>query len=227
MKNRKSMLVLICVALLIVSIVVGTLAYFTDSEQATNTFTVGQVHIDLNESDVDEDGNKKQNDYHLLPGHTYVKNPTVTILKGSDDAYVRMLVKPSKMAALEAAFPNNKGEDGTFLLQNLVSGWNPAIWEFAGYADGVYEFRYHKTVAAPEKDVDLESLFEKVVIPGEIDNDNLAALEGIEINVVAHAIQAAGFDTAKEAWDAFDDQHPAEPEEQETTAPPIDDGPEW
>lgn len=208
MKNRKSMLVLICVALLIVSIVVGTLAYFTDSEQATNTFTVGQVHIDLNETDVDGDKDTKANDYHLLPGHTYVKDPTVTILKGSDDAYVRMLVEPSDMDALEDAFPNNKGEDGTFLLQNLVSGWNPAIWEFAGYENGVYEFRYHKTVAAPEENVVLEPLFEEVVIPGEIDNDNLAALEGIEINVVAHAIQAAGFDTADEAWDAFDTQHP-------------------
>ena len=227
MKNRKSMLVLICVALLIASVVVGTLAYFTDSEQATNTFTVGQVHIDLNETDVDGDKDTKANDYHLLPGHTYVKDPTVTILKGSDDAYVRMLVEPSSMEALEKAFPNNKGEDGTFLLQNLVSGWNPAIWEFAGYENGVYEFRYHMTVAAPEENVALEPLFEEVVIPGEIDNDNLAALEGIEINVVAHAIQAAGFDTADEAWDAFDTQHPAEPEEQETTAPPIDDGPVW
>ena len=208
MKNRKSMLVLICLALLIASVVVGTLAYFTDSEQATNTFTVGQVHIDLNETDVDGDKDTKANDYHLLPGHTYVKDPTVTILKGSDDAYVRMLVKPSDMDALEDAFPNNNGEDGTFLLQNLVSGWNPAIWEFAGYENGVYEFRYHKTVAAPEENVVLEPLFEEVVIPGEIDNDNLAALEGIEINVVVHAIQAAGFDTAKEAWDAFDTQHP-------------------
>lgn len=208
MKNRKSMLVLICVALLIVSIVVGTLAYLTDSEQATNTFTVGQVHIDLNETDVDGDKDTKANDYHLLPGHTYVKDPTVTILKGSDDAYVRMLVEPSSMEALEKAFPNNKGEDGTFLLQNLVSGWNPAIWEFAGYAEGVYEFRYYKTVAAPEENVALEPLFENVVIPGEIDNDNLAALEGIEINVVAHAIQAAGFDTADKAWEAFDTQHP-------------------
>ena len=207
--NRKALLLTLCAVLLVVAAAVGTLAYFTDSEKAVNTFTVGKVGIDLNETDVDGDRNTKANAYHLLPGHTYVKDPTVTVEKGSDPAYIRMLVTPSNMGALKTAFPKFIAQDGVFLLQNLVEGWNPAVWEFAGYKDGVYEFRYHKTVSAPDKDVALEPLFEAVVVPGEIGNDELANLKGIQINVVAHAIQAAGFADADAAWAAFDSQHPA------------------
>ena len=40
----------ICVALLAVAVVGASLAYFTDTKSATNTFTVGNVKIDLIES---------------------------------------------------------------------------------------------------------------------------------------------------------------------------------
>ena len=40
----------LCVVMLAIAIVGGTLAYFTDTKSATNTFTVGNVKIDLLES---------------------------------------------------------------------------------------------------------------------------------------------------------------------------------
>lgn len=52
MKNakRKIISLLVASALLAMAVVGGTLAYLTDSEEATNTFTVGSVDIDLLES---------------------------------------------------------------------------------------------------------------------------------------------------------------------------------
>ena len=49
MKKKVTALCL-CVALLAVAVVGASLAYFTDTKTATNTFTVGNVSIDLLES---------------------------------------------------------------------------------------------------------------------------------------------------------------------------------
>lgn len=204
--NRKALLLTLCALLLVVATVVGTLAYFTDTDSAVNTFTVGKVGIDLNETDVDKDQNTKANAYHLLPGMKYVKDPAVTMDADSEESYVRMLVTPSKLDALKTAFPKFIAQDGVFLLQNLVEGWNPAIWEFEAYDNGVYEFRYHTTVDGDAGK--LEPLFTHVVVPGTADNDDMAVLADMQIKVVAHAIQAAGFADADAAWDAFDAQHP-------------------
>ena len=55
---RKAILLVLCVILLVVASVMGTLAYLTDTEAVTNTFTVGKVGITLDETDVDETGIK-------------------------------------------------------------------------------------------------------------------------------------------------------------------------
>lgn len=244
MKKNKALLALVCAVLLVVATICGTLAYFTDQEAVVNTFTVGNVEIDLNESDFDNDNNTKQNDYHLQPGLSYTKDPVVTLKAGSEESYVRMIVTVENYEKLKAAFPKDKefggkkvyedwylgeGENEVFLLQKLVKGWEPAKWECVAIsADGVYEFRYTEKVAAPTADVKLPPLFTEVVIPGSVNNTELANLQNFDITIVAHAIQTAGFETdVNAAWAAFDNQHPAEPEEQETTAPPIDEAPEW
>ena len=48
--KKKLTVIFLCVALLAIAIVGATLAYFTDTKSATNTFTVGNVKIDLLES---------------------------------------------------------------------------------------------------------------------------------------------------------------------------------
>ena len=48
--KKKITAICLCVALLAIAIVGATLAYFTDTKSATNTFTVGNVKIDLIES---------------------------------------------------------------------------------------------------------------------------------------------------------------------------------
>lgn len=48
--KKKITALCLCVALLAVAVVGASLAYFTDTKSATNTFTVGNVKIDLLES---------------------------------------------------------------------------------------------------------------------------------------------------------------------------------
>lgn len=60
MKKKSILMAAIAVMLVAVLVVGGTLAYFTDAKSATNTFTVGNVGIELIEQQrkLDADGNK-------------------------------------------------------------------------------------------------------------------------------------------------------------------------
>lgn len=95
MKTKsKALLLTLCAVLLVAASVLGTMAYLTSTDTVTNTFTVGKVEIKLDETDVtNPTGSRVQaNSYKLMPGTTYTKDPTVTVLKGSEDSYVRMKV---------------------------------------------------------------------------------------------------------------------------------------
>lgn len=236
MKTKsKALLLVLSAVLLVVSSVMGTMAYLTDSDDVANTFTVGKVYINLDEAVVDSNGTAKTdgsrtedgNKYNLIPGQSYDKDPTVTVEKGSEPSYVRMLVTVSDIGKLKSAFPKDKilningvntavyadyynGE--VFLLQALVEGWDNTVWipvtENIGTSGSVtYEFRYNGIVDARKSDQVLDDLFEKINIPGYVNNEELAYLNAVEIKIVAQAIQAAGFEnSADAAWAAFDEQ---------------------
>ena len=63
--KKKITAICLCVALLAVAIVGATLAYFTDTKAATNTFTVGNVKIDLIESRFHREGNDNSGDVSI------------------------------------------------------------------------------------------------------------------------------------------------------------------
>ena len=69
--KKKITAIFLCVALLAIAIVGASLAYFTDTKQATNTFTVGNVKIELIESRFHREGNDNSGDKTIPdPTHT-------------------------------------------------------------------------------------------------------------------------------------------------------------
>jgi len=78
MKKKSILMAAIAVMLVAVLVVGGTLAYFTDTKSATNTFTVGNVKIDLIESTYHREGNDNSGDKdipdptHAASGMKYV-----------------------------------------------------------------------------------------------------------------------------------------------------------
>ena len=69
--KKKITAIFLCVALLAIAIVGASLAYFTDTKSATNTFTVGNVKIDLIESRYHREGNDNSGDTDIPdPQHT-------------------------------------------------------------------------------------------------------------------------------------------------------------
>ena len=210
MKNLKPLAMALCAVLLVAGTILGTLAYLQDSASIVNTFTVGNVHLTLDEAVVNENGvatggrTQADNAYHLLPGQTYTKDPTVTVLKGSEQSYVRMILTLNCASELDAIFAPN----GAVLTQ-IFKGHDASKWEYLGVTRGngntiSYEFRYHDKVAPGNSaDLVLEPLFTSVTVPDTVTGEQLATIAGLEITLEAHAIQAAGFANADEAWAAF------------------------
>lgn len=226
MKARNKILLLaLCMAALIAVSVIGTMAYLTSTDTVTNTFTVGKVAITLDEAKVNDAGvavtpavRVKANSYKLMPGHSYIKDPTVTVKAGSEKAYIRMIVT--------AEFDKKLTDEKLAMkLDNIFTGFDEASWKqvkkdvtTTGEGENAktkitYEYRYIKDnnpnttfTAEKDKDTALSPLFNNVVIPGEWTNDDLAAIGGVKITIVAEAIQADGFADAAAAWAAFDTQ---------------------
>lgn len=209
--KRKTLLLTFCAVLLVVASVLGTIAYLTANDKVTNTFTVGQVAINLDEAKVNPDGTPvanadrvKANSYKLLPGHTYTKDPTVTVLKGSESSYIKMTVTFTKAKELDDIFAPNSAD-----LTSIFKDYDSANWIAKGNTKNTtantrtYEFWYKGAVGAPTADVKLKALFDSITVPSTINNDQLKTIAGMTITVNAYAIQADGFTTAEEAWAAF------------------------
>ena len=205
---KKKILLVGLMVVLVAAVSVGlTVAYLTSGDTVTNTFTVGDVKIALDEAQVDENGNAvdpevrvKENTYKLIPGHTYTKDPTVTVKAGSAESYVRMLVTVTNSSAFDAVLPNAD-------LRAIFGGYDDSKWEYIKNTENAdntrtYEFRYHTTVTA-DNDTKLEALFTSITVPGTVNNAQLKTLEGAQIIVEAEAIQADSFVDADAAWAAF------------------------
>ena len=211
MKKFKALLVVACALLLVAASVFGTMAYLTSTDKVTNTFTVGKVAIKLDEAKANTDGSLvdgadrvQENSYKLLPGHTYNKDPMVTVLSGSESSYVKMTVTFSKANELDAIFAPD-GAD----LTSIFNGYDAANWTAKGNTKDVtantrtYEFWYKEAVGAPTADVTLDALFDSITVPGTITGEQLATIADMTITVNAYAIQADGFTDADAAWKAF------------------------
>lgn len=213
MKTKsKALLLTLCAVLLVTASVLGTMAFLTSNDEVVNTFSVGSVAIKLDEAKANTDGSLvegaarvKANSYKLLPGHTYNKDPMVTVLNGSEASYIKMTVTFSKASALDAIFAPTSAD-----LTSIFNGYDSANWIYkdntkdATADTRTYEFWYKETVGAPTADVALDVLFDSITVPGTITNEQLATIEGMTITVNAYAIQADGFANAEAAWDAFD-----------------------
>lgn len=184
---RKALMLILCAALLVSATVMGTLAYLTSqTDTVTNTFTVGNVAITLDEAKVDVYGKAvtpaergQANTYKLIPGHTYVKDPTVHVAAGSENCWLFVKVT-DEIAAIQ--------DTTTVATQMATNGWTAV----AG-AEGVYAYSSIVNAGANVK------VFENFKIKGDVD---VAAYTGETITIQAYAIQADGFASSAAAWKA-------------------------
>jgi len=96
MNKRKIMLLAATLVMVAVLGIGGTLAYFTDEDTKTNTFTVGNVDIHIDEWMEDENGEwveYEDQELHPINQSKITLNKLVeTVNDGSEDAYIRTFV---------------------------------------------------------------------------------------------------------------------------------------
>ncbi len=190
--KTKALVTALCAVLLVVASVMGTMAYLTSQDTVKNTFTVGNVKITLDEKDVDKDQNTadnvtlptgevrdKANKYHLIPGNTYVKDPTVHVDANSESCW--LFVK------LENGLKNIV-DTKTIEAQMDENGWT-----VLDAANNIYA--YKDIVAAGANKV----VFESFKLKGDAE---VARYANADITVTAYAVQADNFATAQAAWAA-------------------------
>ena len=109
--KKKLTAIFLCIALVAIAIVGASMAYFTDTKNATNTFTVGNVKIDLIESRFHRVGTGNSRD-------TSIPAPTTTVsgMKYVEDGKVAFTDEEIKADA--AKYTDYIGTRG----QNMVPG---------------------------------------------------------------------------------------------------------
>lgn len=212
MKKTRKILAMAACAILLVCISVGaTVAYLTSTDTVTNTFTVGNIKITLDEAKVDTNGKAltgekaervKENSYHLYPGHEYDKDPTVHVDADAENCYLFVKVE-NGIAALESKAISYKSiaaqmtENGWVALEGVTNVYYKAD------ADGnpvlVNKGKNYPVFSGFTIDEKAET--NKTVVNAETKEETLV-YQNAQIIINAYAIQADGFTTAKAAWEA-------------------------
>lgn len=143
--KKKTFIIALCLALVVAFAAGGAIAWLTDTtETVENTFTVGNVKLDLYEHDA-ADNNKevKALSFKMIPGTTAAKDPTVEVQKGSEECYVFV-----KITEENNTLSNSRGKFVDYTVANT--------WTALDGVPGVYY--YNTTVTATDADVKLQVL---------------------------------------------------------------------
>lgn len=207
--KKKVISLVLCVALLAVAVIGGTLAYFTDTtDTMQNTFTVGKVDIDIEETSPAKDGYQQgtatDNGFeyeNILPNEKLSKLVVINVEEDSEDAYVyaKLTVKGYNelYAALTAAKLNATDFSALLLNKNLGTGEVIDAWQDDNgdfnivYTNGVMEAKATWT------------LFDGIQVPQAFTQEIVAKLGEVELDVTGYAIQASEIADAKAGWTAL------------------------
>lgn len=217
MTKKRFVAILLCVTLVALAAIGATFAYLTDSKTVNNTFTMGNVAIKLDETNVNDPTGDRvtSNAYNVYPGAVVTKDPIVHNT-GKNAAYIRATVNVSNWMNLCAAYYPESGFEFTkpgyeksleLLVGTLGEGWSVVgvtrgDTSFTiGQFDAKFILKYDGKLAAG---ADTTAMFQKVIIPAGIDNASADAGSFSSVKVVAQAIQADGFDTWEDAFAAYD-----------------------
>ena len=218
MTKKRFVAILLCVTLVALAAIGATFAYLTDTKTVDNTFTMGNVAIKLDETNVNDPTGDRvtSNEYNVYPGAVVTKDPIVHNV-GANAAYIRATVNVSNwMNLVGAYYPDFKytfGQEGYKAALNLLVGELGEGWSVVGVTagdtmtlgqfDAKFILKYNGALdGALAAGADTTAMFQTVTIPTGIDNANTESFSGVK--VVAQAIQADGFDTWEDAFAAYD-----------------------
>ena len=221
-KPVKGVALILVLTLLLGCGIGGTLAWLMDSTSTvTNTFTVGNIDITLDEARVDQDGNfldkdknvvdtlaeaerVTNNQYQAIPGKTYSKDPTLTVTKGNEKCY--LFVK-----FVQSGNPSTYYEFD-FALDNTNSGWTQGTADVEG-GDGVPTDVWYIIVNETSADAANDTVYHLLVgdtiqVKDSVTAANMTAAAAAKLEWTAYAVQFMNDKinfTPAQAWDIAQD----------------------
>ena len=176
MKNKKSLLAMIAMMVLVAMLSVGgTMAWLSaDTTPVKNTFTPSTINITLTETTTD---------YKMVPGNTIAKDPKATVIAGSEDCW--LFVKIDKSANYDTYLNNYEVAEG---------------WKALDGVNGVY----YREVAAGATDQEFPILKgNQVTVKQSVTLEQMNSLtEGNypTLTFTAYAVQKANITKVEDAW---------------------------
>ena len=178
---RKKLIIAITAIALMLAVSIGlTLAYIAaSSNPVQNTFTIGNVQLTLRETTGEY--------YHLLPGATLAKDPTLTVIAGSESCWVFFTVEEDARLKEYATY-------------EIADGWYP----LSGHPNV-----YYRSVDTAAVNQSFPLIRDNTVqVSVLVTEEDLALLqqEGMPLKFVGYAIQQIGMDTPHQAWQEFSNE---------------------
>lgn len=194
-KSVKAVSVVMALVLVLGCAIGGVVAWLiTQTDPVTNTFTYGDINIDLEESGMTPDPDPEEdgyvNEYEMIPGGDIVKDPMITVKAGSEACYLFVQLEKSE-------------NFDTFMTYSMAEGWTE-LDDGDGNANTTV---YYREVAATEVDIEYGVILENTVhVKEEVTKEQLNELnaDGSEnyptLTVTAYAVQKDNIATVEEAW---------------------------
>lgn len=167
----------------------GTLAWLIAEDTVTNTFTYGDINIELTETDtgLDADDNDKTNEYEMVPGNNITKDPTITVEADSEDCYLFVQL-------------NKSDNFDTFMTYEV----NEEVWTAL---DGVENVYYCEVSKSTNEQIFNVLLNDEVKVKDNVTKDMFNSLTDAtypELTITAYGVQRDAeidaIDTVEEAW---------------------------
>lgn len=201
MKNRrnvsnKTVAILLALVLAIGCAVGGTLAWLiSKTEPVVNTFTYGDINIDLyehgynaSENNLEKSKVKSVDNYKIIPGVDLPKDPTVEVKANSEACWLFVKVKEENWPTFTDADKTKK------VSYHIADGW-AALDSQPGV--------YYRQVDADDKAQEFPVLKDNTVtVRDTLTKDEVDQLKGKKptLTFTAYAVQKDGIDTVADAW---------------------------
>ncbi len=171
-KNSRRTALIASLVVIVVCLIGGTIAWLTDTTTAiTNTFTIGNVDIDLTEQ------NPEGQTAKMVPGSTITKDPKITVDKSSEECYVYVKITDNA---------------SNYISWEIAEGWTALTGQ-----TGVYWRVY--SPADPAVDTDYNILKNNTVTV-EDNIAEITSGDSPSLTFQAYAIQKANITDAADGW---------------------------
>lgn len=204
--RRKVALTAAAVAMVGTLAVGGTLAWFTDTETATNVVTTGNIDIVLKEDGtntvgrLEGVGTEEGLSYSdIMPGDVIKKDVDIALAEGSNDAWVRARIEFSGALIKALGEGENPGKYVDLLKGGTTIFGEVVTWGYDDIEDVWYTYVTNTSKLTEENDT--FEVFDQVKFADEAIGNEFSNKEVLNIVVIAEAIQADNIDSPEEAWD--------------------------